>query len=79
MNKPAVSKIISTIGEDVLRARTGLSDHAIRHAKTTGAFAAGWFDELERMCVEAGVPCPRSAFNWKSPSSDAAPSDRRAG
>lgn len=66
MNQSAVSKIIEAIGEEALRARTGLSLHAIRHARYTGAFAAGWYDEIDRMCLEAGVPCPRSAFNFKT-------------
>ncbi|WP_276716917.1 hypothetical protein [Pseudooceanicola nitratireducens] len=72
MNKPAVQNIIDTIGQEAICVRLGISDHAVRHAKTTGSFAALWYDAIDQMCIEAGIPCPRSAFNFKSPAVGAA-------
>lgn len=65
MNKPAVDTIIENLGPEAIRARLRVSQHAVRYAKSTGAFAASWFREISTMCAEAGVPCPMDAFNWR--------------
>ena len=57
--------IIDTVGVDTMKRRLGIGEHAIRSARNLKLFPGIWFDELETMCREAGVPCPRDAFNWR--------------
>lgn len=64
MNKAAVSQIVAALGPEVIEAELNVSDHAIRAAKYKGFFSGRWFDAIEAMCAEAGIDCPRSAFNF---------------
>lgn len=66
MNKPAIHHITDTLGADAICAALGVTPHSIRGARTTGHFPASWYDALQSMCIEAGIPCPRNAFNWKA-------------
>lgn len=59
--------IIESVGSGEIERALGVSRHSVRHAKTTGAFPASWFDQLDRMCAERGLACPRSLFNFKPP------------
>lgn len=66
MNKPAIKNITRTLGDDAICAALGVTHHSIRGARSTGLFPSSWFDKLEAMCIQAGIPCPRNAFNWKA-------------
>jgi hypothetical protein len=70
MNKPAVHHIINTLTAETIMARLDVSFHMIRYARTTGLFPAGWYAPLKAMADEVGIPCPLSAFNWKSTAKD---------
>lgn len=59
--------IIEALGAEAIQSRIGVGEHMIRHAKSTGKFPSSWYDLIERMCVDAGIRCPRSAFKWKQP------------
>lgn len=72
MSKEAVRKITKQLGADAICARLGVTHHSVRHAKATGCFPSGWYDEIDKMCREAGIPCPRAAFNWRSAQAGAA-------
>lgn len=65
MSKHAVHHIIDTLTPDAICADLGVSSHMIRHARTTGVFPSSWYDRIFEMCSAIGIPCPRSAFNWK--------------
>jgi hypothetical protein len=66
MNKQTVHHITDTLTAAAICAELGVTPHSIRYARTTGAFPASWYANLRRMCDEVGIPCPLSAFNWKS-------------
>lgn len=66
MNKPAVKRITDAIGTDPLCRRLSVSEHSIRHARTTGVFPASWYAPVDEMCRSIGIECPKSAFNFKS-------------
>ncbi|ORE94128.1 hypothetical protein ATO13_08641 [Stappia sp. 22II-S9-Z10] len=70
MAKEAVRQIVHALGRDAIQAEIGVSRHAVRYAHNEGIFPAAWFDRIEALCAEAGVPCPREAFNWKVALSD---------
>ena len=63
--------IIDAIGADWFKGQFGVGDAAIRKARAHG-MAASWFHLTERECIERGIPCPRSAFNFKGVGKDAA-------
>lgn len=65
MNKSAVHNITDTLGSELICKTLDVGSHSIRHARNVGFFSASWFDGLEMLCREAGIPCPRNAFNWK--------------
>lgn len=66
MSKTTVHHITKTLGTDAICSALGVSPHSVRHARNTGLFPSGWYDPLDRLCIEVGIPCPRSAFNWKA-------------
>lgn len=70
MNKPAVHHIVDTLTAEAICSDLGVSSHMIRHARTTGVFPASWYDAIARKCEFVGIPCPRSAFNWKRLAND---------
>lgn len=63
--KPTVIAIIDTLGAETLCARFEVTNHAVRAARVAGSFPASWYATLDVMCAEAGIECPREAFNWK--------------
>lgn len=65
MNKTSVHQITKHFGADVIAATFGVTEHSVRYARTAGVFPASWYDALSIMCLEAGIACPRNAFNWK--------------
>ena len=67
MSQNHVNKILEVVTPEILGDRLGMSDRSIEHAKYVGYFSGLWFDEVERLCIEHGIPCPRAAFNWKTP------------
>lgn len=68
MNKPAVIAITDALGSAAIERGLGVSEHSVRHARTTGAFPASWYEFLSGECGKEGIDCPMSAFNMKSPS-----------
>lgn len=71
MSKKAVKQIADKIGDEAISDLCGVGVHSVRNARWRGQFPASWYDALEAVCLKKGVDCPRSAFNFKSPSSDA--------
>ena len=66
MSTHPVVQIIETLGDDAITARLGVTERAVRSAKSHRLFPALWFDQIDRMCMDAGIPCPRAAFNWRT-------------
>lgn len=62
-DKPAIS-IIDALGAQRLEG-LGFNDRLIRHVRSTGRFAAGWYRAVSAECEAVGVDCPLDAFNWK--------------
>lgn len=63
MQKPAVA-IIDALGIERLEA-LGFNERLIRHVRSTGRFAAGWYRPILAECKAIGADCPLDAFNWK--------------
>ncbi len=42
-----------------------MTDRLIRHARSTGRFAAAWYLAISQACAAARVDCPLGAFNFK--------------
>jgi hypothetical protein len=57
--------IINALPADALQS-IGMSERLIRHAKSAGTFAGGWYRPIQELCENHGVACPLDAFNWKS-------------
>ncbi len=57
-------RIINAITPDRLK-DIGLTERTIRHAKSSGRFAAMWYLPIKELCESHGVFCPLEAFNWK--------------
>tara|TARA_R110002051_G_scaffold325869_1_gene432641 strand:+ start:1517 stop:1741 length:225 start_codon:yes stop_codon:yes gene_type:complete len=72
MEKQIVKKIIDGIGAETICNRLGVTSHSVRGARTNGAFPASWFDELDALCRSSDIECPRSVFNWRVASAEAA-------
>ena len=66
MSSRAVHNIIKHLGVDAICSALDVSPHSVRYAKTKGIFSANWYGEVKAMCDEVGIPCPLSAFNWRS-------------
>ena len=60
------SRIISAITPDRLL-DIGMTERTIRHAKSSGRFAAMWYLPIKELCESHGVFCPLEAFTWKAP------------
>lgn len=73
MSKEIVKTIADALGDDLISQTCGVSDHSVRNARWQGRFPASWFVALEAACIAKGIDCPRSAFNFKSPSSEPQP------
>ena len=61
--KPALP-IIDAIGAPRLES-LGFNERLIRHVRSTGKFAAGWYKTIRAECDAIGADCPLDAFNWK--------------
>jgi hypothetical protein len=66
MQKKLVHHIIDTLTPDAIMARLDVSFHMIRYARSSGVFPSGWYDDIDKMCRDAGLECPRNLFNWNS-------------
>ncbi|WP_212525876.1 hypothetical protein [Actibacterium sp. MT2.3-13A] len=64
MSKSDTHQIIDAIGVDALT-EIGLSERNIRHAKSSGQFAAQWYERIKFLCDEQGIECPLSSFSFK--------------
>lgn len=62
-DKPALP-IIEAIGPARLEA-IGFNERLIRHVRSSGTFAAGWYRAIRAECEAIGAECPLDAFNWK--------------
>lgn len=67
MTQSPSSQIIDAIGQEFFTDQLGITDRNLRHYRTSGKFAAGWYRDIHIECVLRGVACPLDAFNWKSP------------
>lgn len=65
MSSKPTHQIIDTLTPDAIMARLNVSFHMIRYARTSGVFPANWFNDIDEMCREVGIECPRNIFNWK--------------
>lgn len=72
MSKQDVAHLIDELGSEAIQSALGVSHHAVRHARWEGAFPAAWFDQIDILCRERGLSCPRHAFKWRLPSQDGA-------
>lgn len=61
-------EIIRAVGAERAATALDVGPASVRVQLSRGVLPASWFDILEALCVEAGIPCPRSAFNFKKPS-----------
>ncbi len=59
------SDIIAAIGSETIQAICKVGVFSIRAAKRDGKFPASWFDAIEGVCTERGIPCPRGLFAFK--------------
>lgn len=71
MNKSPVIQITDALPHDVICERLLVKPRSIRLARERKVFPANWYPTMKSICAEYGVDCPESAFNWKSPSTDA--------
>lgn len=61
-------KIVSALGAKEIAAAVGVSHtSAVYNAVSGGRFPASWYLSIRGMCLNAGIDCPESLFNWKSP------------
>lgn len=65
MSSYDASHIIANLGAGVIASELGFTERNLRHARTTGKFAGGWYSEIKALCERHGVFCPMSAFSWK--------------
>mgnify|MGYP000847628558 FL=1 len=65
MQQKYAPKIIDALSPDVLQHELGMTERSIRHAKSTGRFAAMWYRPIKELCESHGIYCPLDAFNWK--------------
>lgn len=62
-DKPALI-IINSLGTECLE-RLGFNERLLRHVRSTGKFASGWYRPILTACNAVGAECPLDAFNWK--------------
>lgn len=60
-----VHQIVKRIGSAKIEAACDVSSHSVRAAKSGNLFPASWFNEVERLCAECDIECPRALFNFK--------------
>ncbi len=73
------SDIINKVGSAAIEVACNVGEHSVRAAKRDGKFPASWFDEMEKLCADHGLPCPRNLFAFKRPQEDSPASDYRLG
>lgn len=66
--------IANTLGRSEMEARLGLRRGSVSMALGRGSFPANWFVVVRKMCAEAGIECPESAFAFKSDAEYSEPS-----
>lgn len=71
MEKATVPYIVSNLGAESVAAVLGVSVHSVRKAVENRAFPASWYDVMDAICVDRGIECPRTLFNFKAPSASA--------
>lgn len=64
MHKTPVHEICAALGDEAIAERLGVTPRAVRGARDRRRFSPYWYVEMKRMCAEAGVDCPDSAFNF---------------
>jgi len=64
MSKVEVSRIIKTLGSEAIEQAVGVGRSSVSNALWKGAFPALWFDQIETLCRERGIECPRHCFKW---------------
>ena len=67
MNTIATKRIVETLGSAEIQKAFDVGVRTVQQAQKKGQFAASWYNWMEARCIEEGIPCPRSAFNWKTP------------
>lgn len=61
----SANDLIEKLGEEFFLAELEMTERNLRHIKTTGKFAGGWYGPISERCAEVGIICPKGAFNWK--------------
>ena len=56
-------EITSDLGADAIATALGVS--VKRVVNCTVQYPAAWFDVVSKMCIDAGVACPRAAFTFR--------------
>ena len=62
--------IADQLGQAKIALALGVGVTAVNNAVSREYFPATWYPVIRDMCRKAGLDCPESAFNFKSPSSD---------
>ena len=60
-----IRAIVEQVGRDAIIKRVGVTSPAITNAINEDMFPAAWFEEMESLCAEDGVICPRSLFAFR--------------
>lgn len=60
-----VSQLIDAIGQETFLSELNVTERALRHARHTNSFAAGWYLPVKTVAERHGVHCPDNLFNWK--------------
>ena len=77
MSQKPAPKIIEALTPDVLTSELGMTERAIRHAKSSGRFSGLWYEPIKNLCESRGIFCPLDAFTWKSPAKKRGNRERR--
>lgn len=65
--KNAVHTITDALDRDELCRRLDVKPRMIAKVRHDRMFPARWFHVVDVMCRDAGIECPRDAFNWQLP------------
>lgn len=60
----SVAAICDALGRRRIADVVGVRVTAVSNAVSDGRFSARWFDAIDKMCGEAGIPCPRHLFSF---------------
>ena len=67
MSNRTASQIIDALSADLIMVKLGMTERALRHAKSTGRFSGLWYEPMKSLCESHGLICPLEAFTWKKP------------